>query len=722
MKEGQGTAAKLLPRILVGLACCGSLVAYLVNSHGLRQLLESWPYHRMLLRDAFPTGKVLSSLPDHLPFDTLWPTTGEGLQLFVFAASCILAGWLCHSLLGRDLPVGPTLWLFSLGAAIVPPLLLGLVFFPDGRGMIRSDLLLGIGLFLDALLALLVWLRRRRAPSEAAPRSWRFSGWNAWTTAFLVPLVPLFGLAFLSGSVTVKGTDALAYHLPLAAAWYEEARLSFSYLVQSLLPSDAELLMRWTYVAGSDRYVFLVPFFAAILCLYMLYKVATAMGQSRSAALVSACCAATLPFFPNLAYVAYTDIAGTAFLLASVFFVLKWRDSACRRVALLACAGLAWGLSIGTKLSLLPAALVLVLLAAVAMWRSGALWLSPPLRLRMATRSRSLDWRYLGRSLLAFSLPAFLGCGYWLVRNFAVTGTPLFPVGFAGLAGYGTGEIVLIDPAYAGSLWSRLALPWNELSFASAYDDGLGAVFTGFALPALLFWLLLRSPRSRGGLPDGRDIVYGTVIGSLALFALSNTTMMRYGIFPLLLAFVFVGEIWTALRSRLFRGLIFAAYLLMTVLLAQSILGGHLYSRLYRDREGAARFSLPVQVDELAPSRIFNVTESFNTYGLMGRDFRHLVITLFRTSLPEDPEAFGADYVLLRDDQVPAFRAAAALSEVGRNEDGSLSLWRLETDRPRRPPTGLNDEEDVERMLGRILLRPWEDARKLDAGAAPTTP
>ena len=100
------------------------------------------------------------------------------------------------------------------------------------------------------------------------------------------------------------------------------------------------------------------------------------------------------------------DLPSMAFVLASVACLAAARlprgdGPRGRWVAQIAIAGLALGLSAGTKLSTLPIAVFIALAVVVA-----------------ASGDR-------GRAALALFLPAFLAGGFWYVRNWATVGSPM---------------------------------------------------------------------------------------------------------------------------------------------------------------------------------------------------------------------------------------------------------------------------------------------------------
>ncbi|MCC7497421.1 MAG: glycosyltransferase family 39 protein [Bryobacterales bacterium] len=638
--------------------CSLSLGCYFLFTHSLRFLFSAWPYHKTLYRLTFPAGFAPAKLVTPLaqtPF-----ASGEFLILVFFVLSCLGTGWLAWALLGRGLDRAPAVLLFALAAAIIPTQLAALVLWPDGRGYLTSRVILVLGLALNAVMAVPVLLKRR--PRSAGPVGG--AGFPLLALLFLIPAAVLFFLAFLLGASNLQGYDALAYHLPLAASWHAYGRLTTGYDIQYFLPGNAELLMRWMFVEGTDRLVFLVPWLGAAGCIFLLYRIGVAMKQPKIAAIAAACSAVTFPVIPFLATVAYTDVVSVLFVLMAVLFLLHWRDSGLERKEALFACGLALGLGAGTKMSMLPPALAITLAAAWLVVRHPGFWGRDPAQPHLVRWNASL---LRTNALILF--PAMIPGGfYWFLRNLARFGNPFYPVSILGLPGYPSSAILPVDAAFRDNTLARIVYPWQELAYGSPYDDGTGAVFAGIVIPTLIFWWLI-------GRRTGSGVMYFLIVSGLAMFAVSNTTTPRYGIFAFLISFLLVGEMWTA-RARGIRLLAPVAFLVPVLVLAQSLGGGILFQHLRGPLDGAERFGLPAMIDRAPAGKVLNAGGAFYTYGLMGKDFRHDVVTLFRKAEPADMARFRVNYVLAPDDRVAEFEAVHEMEKLG-DRDGVAFLRLL---------------------------------------------
>jgi hypothetical protein len=655
--------------------CAVSLTCYLIFSHGLRYLLTGWNYYTQLFKMVFPKG-FIEGLPQLVPLLPNFSSLYNCLLFMGFISVCIASAWLAHSLLdGRRSELGPHLILFSLATAIVPSLLLAIFFWPDGRGKLTLAVTLYASLFVAIVLAgLKLTLFRMKTPSQLEPKfeDLETIGW-AW--AFLPLTAIIFYLAYIRGTISIVGYDALAYHLPLAASWFHNGSITRGFDIQFFYPGNAELMLRWSFIFRSDCFVFLVPFITTILCIYMIYKLGRVTGQGKEAALIAACCGITIPMIPFLASIANIDTLGVLFLLLSVFFLIRWIQSNLEAHSHLLCTGLAVGLAAGTKMTTLTSVLAISLVAIIGVLRSRRLWRSTGPRLEDV----GLNWPWLLTRAGAFIFVALLGGGYWYLRNLMEHGNPFYPVSMLGLPGLKIKTILAINPEFVASLWKRLLYPWTEFTYVVPYEEGTGAIAAEIVIPALLVWPFLRH-RISDAKRVGPGIIYSIAAMSLILFAWTGNMMIRYGIFPILISFILVGEFWSSVRSIWLRAVTLAAFLIMTIAIIHSLAGGYLYMYL-RNNEMTRneKLNVPAVVDSLPPTRIINATGAWHTYGLMGRDYRHEVVTLFNETKPGDVLTFDAKYVLITKAQEETFRAKLPLEYIGTETKGAdpVSLWKI---------------------------------------------
>ncbi len=628
----------------IGLACiCNiSAAAYLIFSDFVRFDLKSISYIDFLLTN-FPAGH-------------------EPLYLLLFVPSCVLTGVLMARQFRVWSPPGPVCCLFAIAAAIVPPQIMALALWPEGRGEIRSDRLLVLSLGINLCLASAVLLRKRRGSrirdEEGHNPRWGWGGVYLSLTAFVAVLV------FIYATGNLVGADALTYHLPLAASWLKTGSITTGPDIQYHFTANMSLLLRWALAGSSDLSVFLIPFICSVLFVCVLYGVAKAAGHSREVAAICACSAAMCPPFVHLSTTAYSESFGCLCLALAVYFLVRWDRAAAPPWPFVVCIGLAAGMAAGTKCSMLPTCLVILACTIGLVW----------------TRFKSVPTRVAALGLLTATLIA--GGGYWYLRGLVQFGNPFYPVAFLGLPGTPLQSILASDVLRPGL--KSAVYPWTEVHYSNPYDQGVGAVFAVLCIPAIvLFPLVIRKWREDGSpAPLAAKLIYSVVLGSFAVHVLLGDLTPRHILAPLLLSSVLIGFLWRSAQSAYFRVAAFLPFATMALLLGVSFFSGCLYRSNLAHQQGAERFGLPKVVDEIKAAKILNAGWQFFHYGLMGRDHRHEVITLFRDATPEDALKHQVEYVFVRESQLPRFQAKlnmALLADVKQGQGERLSFWRVQS-------------------------------------------
>ncbi len=299
----------------------------------------------------------------------------------------------------------------GIATIVIESLTLGLIHEFNRAGvLIASGLLLGAGFS---------WLRRipacdsdpRSAPARLGPWGALIAGGSAilvlWQWA--VQTIPAVQQGFFE-------FDTLDYHLPMALHWVQSGVIGPVHqtvpgLPVGYYPANAEIFHAIGMLAWQSDVLSLV---LNLFWLLLALLAAWVIGQRFQAIPIAMAGTALVMAVPLMARnqpgSAMTDTPSIALLLAAV--ALLDRSGAPRR-APFAFAGLAAGLAIGTKLTVLP---MLVLFT-----------LGIPL----------LDRRDRWRPFAAWTIAMAAGGGFWYVRNLVVIGNPMpaskFPFGYLGL-------------------------------------------------------------------------------------------------------------------------------------------------------------------------------------------------------------------------------------------------------------------------------------------------
>jgi hypothetical protein len=201
--------------------------------------------------------------------------------------------------------------------------------------------------------------------------------------------------------------DPLTYHLPAAVQWLQSGRVGlfetwFFNPANTYSPLGGSTFIAWLLAPTGNhvlaRFVQVGPL---LLLFLLLIEVGRALGASTSLASIVAAAAVLSRPFVSQAILPKDDLFVTAFAVAGVLALCgpragerwgPWR------------AGGAIGLLLAMKYTVLFAAPILLLV------------IDGPIR-----RWRLRDWVFAGAVVLLFAVP-------WYVRNWWLTGNPLFPI------------------------------------------------------------------------------------------------------------------------------------------------------------------------------------------------------------------------------------------------------------------------------------------------------
>jgi predicted membrane channel-forming protein YqfA (hemolysin III family) len=354
--------------------------------------------------------------------------------------------------------------------------------------------------------------RRSSTVGEATPTG--PAGESAWQLAIMVGVI---AVVFGHWALTTKHAldrgifnfDSLWYHLPFAADMAQDHSTTGLHYVETVFtnwfyPQNAELLHAdGMLLTGRDtlslfiNYGWLAIGFLAAWCIGRPY------GRGPLSVVAVALVLECHTLVVREPGAAKNDLMAAVLLLAGIaILVSAWatqRDE--QRPALpvgwgLGAAGLAVGLAVGTKVTVL----------AMAMGLSLAVMVLAP----AGRRSAAAGWWFL---------PALLGGGYWYLRNLVVAGNPLPEVGRLGPIELSHPQRLQVGrPDFSIAHYATDTGVWHEY-FAPGLHDAFGVLWplvVGGAIVAALVALL-----------KGRDRVIRAV-GAVALFG-----FLAYVITPL---------------------------------------------------------------------------------------------------------------------------------------------------------------------------------------------
>lgn len=265
---------------------------------------------------------------------------------------------------------------------------------------------------------------------------------------FAIVYAAHIGLVVLLASVPPVSRDALTHHLALPKLWvanggiYDTPDIVFSYYPQLL-----DLLYALPLMLGHDIAAKYIHFLFALLTAGLLFQ----FVRRRLGAAWAACAGLmflTIPVILKLSVTVYVDLGLIFFSTASLFAVVLWLEQP-GSIRWLLVAGAAGGLALGTKYNAMVPVLAIGLLAPYFFLRTGG--------------GRDGDQlRAVGYGAV-FAAVALLVFSPWLIRNYSLTGNPVYPLAQGVFAAESAaGEV---QPKPLGPLLIRKLVYEEDLSY-----------------------------------------------------------------------------------------------------------------------------------------------------------------------------------------------------------------------------------------------------------------
>jgi hypothetical protein len=495
------------------------------------------------------------------------------------------------------------------------------------------------------LAASIIWsvLSSRSTPSRSVsnPQSW--PKYLLITTALLAGSYALF--AFNLFTSYPEGTDALAYHLPLALHWLQTGSLAIpaSKAWRFSMPGNAEIGMMLLLATGNQSSAVLVNWIALAVLAISTYLLAQRIGhENRLVSALIVLLLLSVPMVEFQTFSAYVDLFGTAFLVAAfALFLCRGENQeskrqggvqALGRPAVLFLSAAACGISLGTKpiYDLYGAAYVAS--AAFSLWNNV-------IGSQRASRALATALTLLGAGVL---LPSI----FWFGRAYQETHNPLFPmrVAFAGHVIFpgNTGSQFFdedFDLNFVHTRTEWLIYPWTEWKRNPGYPtmtsygegSGLGAAFASL-VPAGIAFLLYGCLRRKTNKLHVLLLLTLLVFSCAWWFPLRR--IPRYGlpivVLMCLMAAPLVGSL--ALHHTKAFWILFVSSLAATCVISTFVPFHELAGRLRTHRSTRADvYNYPPVLDRLAPGTcVMNATkQEERNFSLAGAALSNCVVTGF---------------------------------------------------------------------------------------------
>jgi hypothetical protein len=452
---------------------------------------------------------------------------GDRLRVLVpavaFFAVCGLVGFAALEVIGALGGLAPLEQIFfsaSTGCGLVAlyTLLVGLAGGLHWRATFLTPLLGAIAWGLLRLRQTGLWRVARSPDSGNAGRDDDARSWLWWAVPFVVAIA-------IGGALTPVEFDVREYHLQVPKEFYQSGRITFlPHNVYGNMPLGSEMLPLAAMVAVGDWW------FGALVGKAMIALAAplAALGLlaagrrfvSTRAGVIAALVYISTPWIARVSTLGLVEGFSSLYLWGTVYAVLIWwRDEHGTNSSRLLLAGFLAGSAAACKYPnvlyvLIPAFLVVVVRA-----RRQADSAAGSSAVSDSERPPSFGWL---RPVAAFVLAASVACGPWFVKNWVLTGNPIYPLAYGIFDGStrdaelhaqwqrahrppGFGPVPLLESA-ANVSWrsawiNPLVLPLAILGVATSCYRRLSVGLTAYALFVLTIWWLFTHRIDRFWIP-----------------------------------------------------------------------------------------------------------------------------------------------------------------------------------------------------------------------------
>ena len=385
-------------------------------------------------------------------------------------------------------------------------------------------LLLGI----SGIFSLFGWWFSPIASKRAAPKTSKSSAVNVVITSLLLICLPLGLLLVLTPAI---GNDVLTYHLGAPKLYLQHH--GFYFIPGNLCsnyPLNAEMLYIIGLLLGGDTVAKGIHFGMAILTLTSMYQFARHLVPGAVYISISLLVFYSIPSVFVNSHMAYVDLALTFYIFLSVYVFLNWFLR--KQIQWLVICGVFTGLSAATKYS----ALLLPFMGCLS--------------ILYVSRRREIHNRQAFQFLGVYLLSVLVVGSPFYIKNWVLTGNPLYPFLYSLLGGAGWDmelsrqyDLFLNSMGMGRGVLDYLLLPWN-VSFHAKMNS---PVFDGILGP--LFILTLPFAIWIRNTPAALKIAMA-YCGITFLFWIASVHQIRYliPIFPFLA--IMVGYILKHYRGK----------------------------------------------------------------------------------------------------------------------------------------------------------------------------
>jgi hypothetical protein len=294
---------------------------------------------------------------------------------------------------------------------------------------------------------------------------------------FCISLVLGFALVKISINLVNPpfGWDSLNYHFTFPVEWLKNHNLNnpivvSDYVAPTYYPINGSLIFFWLILPFKS--VFLadigqLPFF--VMAFLSVFAIARKSGVCKIFALFAGVLFTMTPNYFKQLEISYIDVIVAALFLTALNFLLIYYHNLAMKSLII--SGISIGLLIGTKITALPQAAILLLLFFYIIFKK--------------INKIGLKRAVLSLGLLIFIIVLFGGFTY--IKNYIFTRNPFYPL-----------DLKIFNFTIFKGVMSK-GYPGGEIDFSwstALFHEGLGIGFTLLVLPGLII-TIIRSFRKK---------------------------------------------------------------------------------------------------------------------------------------------------------------------------------------------------------------------------------
>lgn len=347
---------------------------------------------------------------------------------------------------------------------------------------------------------------------------------NTLSGSSLIGVVAIAGWGLFSFALTAllepsTLVDTLVYHMPMVVKWTQRGNLMpiqvmGSDIANSYFPGNGELLYLWAFLPfENDFLVRFVSVFTWLIMGFAFYRLGLQVGSSRDSTFIVVLVSLFSPLILSQATEMTLDMTSAAVLALVLSNLFEFQDEA--NFGALITFSISLGVFVGIKYSGPAYALYLILSFG---------WF-------LLQEASEMPLSRLLLMFLSFGLVASFVGGYWYIRNWALTGNPIYPVQVSVL-----GHVLFngshTTHTYANTIWKSIRdIPVTVLikSLVNGYGILVLLMLAASGIASLLY-----IKNNNAGYETGRDVTirkWILVLGffvSVLLYVRTPYSVMRF--------------------------------------------------------------------------------------------------------------------------------------------------------------------------------------------------